>query len=137
MTESKHSVHASDGTEEHWKENGLMFEWMIQWLLSALVLLAVARFVPGYFLNGLMPAVLASAVIGLLNAGFGRLAKFVHSPITILAFGFCLMGINTVIIMLASKALPGFDVEGFVPAAWGAVAMTLLGLGIRAWASEA
>jgi putative membrane protein len=114
-----------------------MFEWMIQWLLSALVLLAVARFVPGFYLEGLMPAVIAAAVIGLMNAGLGRLAKFVNSPMPIVAFGFCLLGINAVTIVLASKILPGYDVEGFTPAVWGGLALTLLGFAIRAWVREA
>jgi putative membrane protein len=113
-----------------------MFGLVIQWLISALALLAISRFVPGYYMEGVLPAVIAAIVIGLLNALLGLVAKVVTSPFTIAAFGVCLFGINALTILLASKIAPGFDVEGFSPALWGALVMTLLGLGIRGWVRE-
>jgi putative membrane protein len=109
-----------------------MFGLMIQWLLSSIALLIVSRIVPGFYVDGLFPAMIASVVIGLLNATLGMLLKLLTFPISILTFGIFLLAINGLMIMLASAVVPGFQVRGYVPAFWGAVVLALLGLLIRA-----
>jgi putative membrane protein len=109
-----------------------MFELLIQWLLSAVALMLVAKMVPGFEVDGLGPALIASLVIGLLNATLGLLLKLVTLPFTILTFGVFLLFINGLMLMLASHFVPGFEVRGYAPAFWGAVVMALLSLLIRA-----
>ena len=57
---------------------------LLNWLLSALALLIVSHFVPGFHVNGLLPALIAAVVIGLLNATVGLLLKIVTFPLSIL-----------------------------------------------------
>jgi len=52
-----------------------MIGLLIQWLLSAIALLLVSRIVPGFYVEGLWPALIASLVIGLLNATVGLLLR--------------------------------------------------------------
>ncbi|MGA2536554.1 MAG: phage holin family protein [Terracidiphilus sp.] len=110
---------------------------LLQWILSAIALLVVSRIVPGFVVRGLAPALIASLVIGLLNATVGLILKIVTFPISILTFGIFLLVINGMMIMLASGIVPGFHVRGFVPAFWGAVVLALLGMLIRAIVKEA
>ena len=105
---------------------------MLHWLLSALALLLVSRIVPGFEVRGFGPALIASLVIGLLNATVGLLLKIVTFPISILTLGIFLLVINGLMILLASGIVPGFHVRGFIPAFWGAVVLALLGMVIRA-----
>jgi len=105
---------------------------LLHWLLSAIALLLVSRIVPGFVVEGLAPALIASLVIGLLNATVGLLLKIVTFPISILTLGIFLLVINGLMIMMASGVVPGFHVRGFVPAFWGAVVLALLGVVIRA-----
>jgi putative membrane protein len=108
-----------------------MIGLLIQWLLSAIALLLVSRIVPGFYVEGLWPALIASLVIGLLNATVGLLLKIVTFPISILTFGLFLLVINGLMILVASSLVRGFHVHGFVPAFWGAVVLALLGILIR------
>ncbi|MGA2560768.1 MAG: phage holin family protein [Terracidiphilus sp.] len=105
---------------------------LLHWLLSALALLLVSRIVPGFEVRGFGPALIASLVIGLLNATVGLLLKIVTFPISILTLGIFLLVINGLMILLASGIVPGFHVRGFIPAFWGAVVLALLGMVIRA-----
>ncbi len=105
---------------------------LLNWLLSALALLIVSHFVPGFHVNGLLPALIAAVVIGLLNATVGLLLKIVTFPLSILTLGIILLVINGIMILLASAVVPGFHVSGFGPAFWGAVVLALLGMLIRA-----
>ena len=103
----------------------------IHWVLSAFVLLIISRIVPGFQVHGLEPALIAALVIGLLNGTLGLLLKIVTFPITILTFGLFLLVINALMIRLASHVVAGFHVSGWIPALWGAVALSLLGMGIH------
>lgn len=105
---------------------------LLHWLLSALALLLVSRIVPGFEVRGFGPALIASLVIGLLNATFGLILKILTFPISILTLGIFLLVINGLMILLASGIVPGFHVSGFAPAFWGAIVLALLGMVIRA-----
>lgn len=59
-------------------------------VLSALCLLLIARFVPGFFVKGFGTALIAAVVVGFVNATLGSLLKIVTFPLAILTFGaFC------------------------------------------------
>jgi len=104
---------------------------LIQWLLYAVALLVVSKIVPGFTVQGLWPAMIASLVIGLLNATVGLFLKIVTFPLSILTLGLFLLVINGLMILVASSIVRGFNVRGFVPAFWGAVVLALLGMLIR------
>jgi len=108
-----------------------MLGLLVQWLLYAIALLVVSRIVPGFTVTGLWPAMIASVVIGLLNATVGFFLKIVTFPLSIITLGLFLLVINGLMIMLASSIVRGFNVRGFVPAFWGAVVLALLGMLIR------
>ena len=114
-----------------------MIKLLIHWLLSALVLLMISQFVPGFHVQGLQPALIAALVIGLLNGTLGLLLKIVTFPITILTLGLFLLVINALMILLASHIVTGFQVIGWVPALVGAVALALLGMAIHAFTRKA
>jgi putative membrane protein len=114
-----------------------MFEFMMRWLLSGVVLLLVAKVVPGFYVGGPTAGMIAAAVIGLLNAAIGQLLKPVALPWPILTFGALMLAINTLIILAASRIVNGFDVYSYHPAFWGAAVMAALGVAIRAYMKEA
>lgn len=109
-----------------------MLGLLVQWLLYAVALMIVSRIVPGFYVQGLWPAMIASLVIGLLNATVGFFLKIITFPLSILTLGLFLLIINGLMILLASNIVQGFHVRGFVPAFWGAVVLALLGMVIRA-----
>jgi putative membrane protein len=110
---------------------------LLHWILSALALLVVSHFVPGFHVNGLLPALIAAVVIGLLNATLGLFLKIITIPFSILTLGIFLLVINGLMILLASAIVPGFHVSGFGPAFWGALVLALLGMLIRAVVKDA
>jgi putative membrane protein len=114
-----------------------MLGLLVQWLLSAIALLIVSRLVPGFHVDGLWPAMIASLVIGLLNATVGLILKIITFPLSILTLGVFLLVINGLMILLASSIVRGFHVRGFGAAFWGAVVLALLGMLIRAITKDA
>ena len=105
---------------------------LLHWILSALCLLLVAHFVPGFYVRGFLTALIAAVVIGLVNATLGFLLKIVTFPLTIVTLGIFLLVINALMLKFAAIFVPGFVVQGFWPAFWGAVILSLLGMVVRA-----
>lgn len=110
---------------------------LLHWILSAIALIVVSHFVPGFHVAGLVPALIAALVIGLLNATVGLFLKIITFPLSILTLGLFLLVINGAMILLASSIVPGFHVIGFAPAFWGALVLALLGMLIRAIVKDA
>jgi len=109
-----------------------MIRLLIHWVLTALVLLILAQFVPGFQVQGWQPALVAALVIGLLNWTLGLFLKIVTFFISILTLGLFLLVINALMILLASHFVTGFHVTGWIPALWGAVALALVGIAVHA-----
>lgn len=110
---------------------------LLQWLLSAIALLVTSSLVPGFHVNGLAAALIAAAVIGLLNATVGLVLKILTFPISILTLGIFLLVINAIMILVASAIVPGFRVRGMGPAFVGAIILALLGMLFRYLAKQA
>lgn len=108
-----------------------MGRMLAHWVLSALCLLLVARFVPGFVLNGFGTALLAALVIGLVNGTLGMLLKIITFPLTVLTFGIFWLVINALMLEVAAALVPGFTVVGLWPAFWGGLILSLLNLTVR------
>ena len=108
-----------------------MARLIAHWVLSALCILLVARFVPGFGGRGFATALLAAVIIGFVNGTIGMLLKIVTFPLTILTFGIFWIIINALMLKFASLFVPGFYVQGFAPAFWGAIVLSLLNMAIR------
>ena len=108
-----------------------MFQLIIQWVLSAIALMIVSNVVDGFDVQGLIPALIAAAIIGLLNATLGAVLKVITFPVVILTFGLFIFVINGLMILVASRLVEGFSVHGLMPAIWGSVVLTALNLIFR------
>ncbi len=108
-----------------------MARLLAHWLLSALCLLLVAQFVPGFFVKGFFAALIAAVVIGLVNGTLGLFLKIVTFPLTIITFGVFWFVINALMLEFASFFVPGFIVRGFWPAFIGAVILSVLNMVVR------
>lgn len=108
-----------------------MLHLLLIWLLSAVALLITAYVVPGFQLASFGSALIASLVVGFLNATLGFLLKLVTFPISILTLGLFFLVINAIILLLASAFVPGFHIRGFGAAFLGAIVLMLVRLAFR------
>jgi len=105
---------------------------LLNWLLSALALWIVANVVPGFHLSGAAAALIAALVIGFVNATLGFFLKVVTFPFIVLTLGIFWIVINAAMIELASAFVPGFRVDSFGAAFWGAIVLSLVNMLLRA-----
>ncbi len=108
-----------------------MTHLLINWLLSALSLVIVAHVIPGFQLSGFGAALIASIVIGLVNGTLGFLLKIITFPLTILTLGIFWFVINALMLKVAAALVPGFRIDGFLPAFLGAIVLTLVNMVLK------
>lgn len=101
---------------------------LIHLIVTALLLLLVSQLVPGFHVNGFGYALLAALVLGLVNTLIRPLLILITLPITILTLGLFLIIINALMLMLTGAIVPGFKLDGFVPALVGGIVLGLFNL---------
>ena len=100
-------------------------KFIIHWLVSTLVIIAVAYLLPGVHVSGIIAALAAALVIGLLNAFVRPVLIVLTLPITLVTLGLFTIVINAVLVLLASAIVPGFVVDGF---GWAILFSIVMGL---------
>lgn len=85
----------------------------LNWVISAVVVLAVAYILPGVSVDGFWVALVVALVLGLVNAVLKPIAVILTMPITIVTLGLFLFVINALMVLLVDAVVPGFDVTNF------------------------
>jgi len=97
-------------------------------LLNAGIFLLLSHILPGFFVSGWPAAILASLVLGLVNATFGLVLKILTFPLILLTFGLFLFVVNAIVILLVAFLVPGVSINGFLPALIAAVIISAANL---------
>src|SRR5215467_11612935 len=111
---------------------------LLNWLLSALALMIVAKLMPDRFIvRSFVWALVAAVVIGFVNATLGALLKVITFPLAVFTLGVFWIIVNALMLKLASAITPGFEIAGFFAAFWGAVALMIINMIFRWFARQA
>jgi len=108
-----------------------MGDLVITWLLSAVSLMIVAHLIPGFSVSSFGSAVIGAVVIGFVNMTLGFILKLLTLPLTILTFGVFLLVINALMLQLAASFVPGFSIQGFLPAFFGAIVLAVVNMALQ------
>jgi putative membrane protein len=100
---------------------------IVHLLLNAAVFLLLSHVLPGFFVSGWGAAIVASLVLGLLNATVGLALKIITFPLILLTLGLFLFVVNAIVILLLGF-LPGVSINGFAPALIAAVVLSIVNL---------
>src|SRR5579863_2894838 len=103
-----------------------MRHWILHWLLSGFALVIVSYVLPGIQVEGFGAALIAALVIGFVSATVGLVLKILLLPFIILTLGLVYFLINGLMLKLASEMVPGFRVQGCLPAVIGSVLLTMV-----------
>src|SRR2546425_9249527 len=112
-----------------------MLKMILNWLLSAISLVIVAHVIRGFDISNFTTALIAAVVIGLVNATVGLFLKVVTFPLTLISLGVFWFVINALMLKLASVFVPGFRIQGFLPAFFGSIVLSLVNLCLKVIAS--
>jgi len=106
---------------------------LLRWIVMAIALAVAAWTVPGIDVtdqNGTIAVLLMAAIFGLVNAFIRPLITLLSCPLVLLTLGLFTLVINGICFSLASWFAQmlgiGFVVNGFWPAFWGAIVVSIV-----------
>lgn len=110
--------------------------FLVRVLVNAATIALAASLIPGIRLDGAWPALLAGVVLGLINGLVRPVLIVLTLPITLLTLGFFLLVLNALCLSATAWLVPGFDIDGFVPAFLGALLISVVSWILTAFVSD-
>jgi putative membrane protein len=103
----------------------------LRWLITALALYAAVQLVPGISYDGDWTTLAGMALVfGLVNALVRPLLTLLSCPLILLTLGLFTLVINGAMLLLAARLADlfgvSFYVQGFWPAFWGALVISVV-----------
>jgi putative membrane protein len=115
--------------------------WLLRFLINAIVLYLIAKYVPGFNHNvTIWTAVIAAIIFGLVNMIIGPILRLLSFPLTWMTHGLFSIVINYILFALTVWIAPNFHTTGeinpWLANLYGAIIMmlvsTLMNLGSEA-----
>ena len=100
--------------------------YVIRWLINAVGLLIVSKIMESIEIDGLITAVVAAAVIGIINIFLRPILIILTLPINILTLGLFTLVINGLIFYFVGSIVEGFHVTGYLAAFLGALILSII-----------
>lgn len=99
---------------------------LASWFLHALALLAVAYLMPSIHVAGFGSALVASAIIALVNTLIRPVLVILTLPVTILTLGLFIFIINGILFFVVGHILQGFEVQTLGAGILGAIVYSVI-----------
>lgn len=101
-----------------------------RWAINTLAMLVATQIVPGidYDRNNLASLFVASLLFGILVTFLRPLIFLLTLPLVVVTLGLFVLIINAGLLYLVGRLVKGFDVDGFWPAFWGALVISIVSL---------
>jgi putative membrane protein len=104
----------------------MLLHLLVNWFLSAVAIWLIARMLPGIEVRDFSAALIAAAILAVVDLVFGTFLRIVTFPLIFLTLGLFTWIIKAVVLKVAGMVTPGFRVRGFLPALVGALLLTVL-----------
>ena len=105
---------------------GLMFGFFLRWSINLLAMVIAGLIIPGIRIQSLEMGVIAAGFFGVVNAVIRPVVLILTLPINLLTLGLFTLVINAAMLMLVSEVVPGFTIESFRAAFFGALLISLI-----------
>ena len=101
-------------------------ELLARWLLLTIAIVFSSKMIEGIHVSGLVSALAAAAILGVLNTFLRPVLILLTLPITVITLGLFILVLNAMMLEMASFFVYGFTVEGFGAAFWGTIVISLI-----------
>ncbi len=98
-----------------------MIKLLLRWVINASALLAATQLIHGFIVETWYAALVAAAVLGLLNALVRPILFVLTLPLTVVTLGLFSFVINGLLMWFMSSFVKGVSIAGFWPALMAAL----------------
>ena len=100
--------------------------FLLRVAVNALAIMLAASILPGISVDGLVPALVAGLLLGVVNAIVRPVLIILTLPITLITLGLFLLVLNGFCFWLVASIVKGFYVAGFWSACLGALIVSIV-----------
>ncbi|NLT94039.1 MAG: phage holin family protein [Clostridia bacterium] len=100
--------------------------WVVRWILNGVALLLTSALISGIEVNGILAALFAALILGIVNAVIRPIILLLTLPINLLTLGLFTLAINGFMLKITSIVINGFEVGGFWAATIGALVLSII-----------
>lgn len=100
--------------------------FVLRWLICTAAVLVAEHIVSGISYDSWIDLLVATLLLGLLNYFIKPLLMLLSLPLLIFTLGLFTLIINAGLLLLVSKLVSGFHVNGFWSAFWGALVISIV-----------
>lgn len=94
--------------------------------LNGIAIIVASYFVPGLHISTPLTALAGGVLLGLVNASIRPVLLLLTLPLTLLTLGFFIFIVNSACLALAAALVPGFTIDSFFAAFFGALVVTIV-----------
>lgn len=105
-----------------------MHAFFIRWMITTVAVMAASFLIKGIHYNHWQDLLIASLLLGIVNAILKPILMLLSLPILIFTFGLFTMVINSFLLLLVSYFVPGFVVQTWTSAFLGSIVISLVSL---------
>ncbi|MGH8763974.1 MAG: phage holin family protein [Nitrosospira sp.] len=105
-------------------------EFLIHWGITALSLWLAGFIFHGISFSSKKSLFISALLLGFANAVIRPIVIILTIPLTLITFGFFLLVINALMMLLVSTIVPGFKISGFWTAFFASIFVTILSLAV-------
>jgi putative membrane protein len=109
-------------------EGEITMGFILYFLVIAASMMALSRLLPGFRVDGWVPALLASLVLGAANAVLKPILFVLTLPFTILTLGLFLLVLNALMLWITALIVPGFSLHGIWPTFLASMLLSVIGM---------
>jgi putative membrane protein len=113
-------------------QDGSLRNFLLHLLVSGLAVFLTSKLVSGFKVRGFFVACMAALVIGVVNFLLWWLLMFLALPLTVLTLGLFIFVVNGALLKIAAAVMPGFEIDSWLAAIFGAIVLSLLNWGLHA-----
>ena len=103
-------------------------DFIKRWAITILAVLVAANVVKGIHYDTLAGLIVATLLLGFLNAFLRPLLLFLSLPLLIVTLGLFTLIINATLLYFVGQLVTTFHVDSFVAAFWGGVVISLVSM---------
>jgi len=103
-----------------------MLGFFLRWSINLFALVMAGSFINGIRIESIGMSIVAAGILGIVNAVIRPVVLILTLPINLLTLGLFTLIINALMLQFVAYLVPGFIVEGFRAAFWGALVISLV-----------
>jgi putative membrane protein len=103
-----------------------MYGFILRCSVNLLALVIAGSTIPGIKIQSIQMGIIAACILGVVNAVIRPVVLLLTLPINILTLGLFTLVINALMLKLVADVVPGFTLESFRAAFWGALLISAI-----------